>query len=131
MLFLSHNFVLSHSLLHVDSSLPCSTQLSSASAHLCFHITLICCDFFINPTDAHNYKIRGKLKTIKIPTIAPKCFGSLRNNHQRAISCLAKTTIMVLLCSSLMTWSTSWRHISLCASVRYTVQEGTLMMVPE
>ena len=60
---------------------------------------------FIIPTDAHNYKIIGMLKTIKIPTIAPTCFGSRRNHHQGAISCLAKTTIMILLCSSLMTWS--------------------------
>jgi hypothetical protein len=27
--------------------------------------------FFIIPTDAHNYKITGMLKTIKIPIIAP------------------------------------------------------------
>ena len=52
---------------------------------------------FIIPTDAHYYKIIGMLKTIKIPTIAPTCFGSRRNHHQGAISCLAKTTIMVLL----------------------------------
>jgi len=58
---------------------------------------------FIIPTDAHNYEVIGMLKTIKIPTIAPTCFGSLRNHHQGAISCLAKTTIMVLLCSSLIT----------------------------
>ena len=65
------------------------------------------------------------LKTIKIPIIAATCFGSRRNHQQGAISCLAKTTVMILLCSSLMTWSMSWRHISLCASVRYTVY-GTL-----
>ena len=71
---------------------------------------------FIIPTDAHNYKIIGMLKTIKILTVAPTCFGSRRNHHQGAISCLAKTTIMILLCSSLLTWSVSWRHISLlCA----------------
>ena len=58
---------------------------------------------FIIPTDAHNYKITGILKTIKIPIIAPTCFGSLRNHHQGAISCLAKTTIMIMLCWSLMT----------------------------
>jgi hypothetical protein len=69
--------------------------------------------FFIITTDAHNYKIIGMLKTIKIPTIAPTCFGSHRNHHQGAISCLAKTTIMILLCSSLMTWSMLWRHTSL------------------
>ena len=45
---------------------------------------------FIIPTDAHNYKIIGMLKTIKIPTITPTCFGSRRNHHQGAISCLAK-----------------------------------------
>jgi hypothetical protein len=43
--------------------------------------------FFIVPTDAHNYKITGMLKTIKIPTIAPTCFGSRRNHHQGTISC--------------------------------------------
>ena len=42
---------------------------------------------FIIPTDAHNYKITGMLKTIKIPIIAPTCFGSRRNHHQGAISC--------------------------------------------
>ena len=68
---------------------------------------------FIIPTDALNYKIIGMLKTIKIPKIAPTCFGSRRNHHQGAISCLAKSTIMILLCSSLMTWSMLWRHTSL------------------
>ena len=53
------------------------------------------------------------LKTIKIPTITPTCFGSRMNHHQGAISCLAKTKIMILLCSSLMTWSMLWRHTSL------------------
>ena len=53
---------------------------------------------FIIPTDAHNYKIIETLKTIKIPTIAPTCFDSHRNHHQGAISCLAKTIIMILLC---------------------------------
>jgi hypothetical protein len=32
------------------------------------------------------------LKTIKIPTIVPTCFGSRRNYHQGAILYLAKTT---------------------------------------
>ena len=64
--------------------------------------------FFIIPTDAHIYKVIGMLKTIKIPTIAPTCFGSRRNHHQGAISCLVKTTVMILLCLSLMTWSMLW-----------------------
>ena len=68
---------------------------------------------FIIPTDAHNFKITGIFKTIKMPTIAPTCFGSRRYHNQGAISCLAKTTIMVLLCSPLMTWSVLWRHIGL------------------
>jgi hypothetical protein len=80
----------------------------------CLHRTsIVSKHFFIIPIDAHNYKITGMLKTIKIPTIAPTCFGSRRNHNQGAISCLAKTTIMILLCSSLMTWSVSWRHTSL------------------
>jgi len=40
------------------------------------------------------------LKPIKIPTIAPTCFGSRKNHHQGAISCLSKTTIVILLYSS-------------------------------
>jgi hypothetical protein len=69
---------------------------------------------FIILTDAHNYKITGMLKTIKIPTIAPTCFGSRRNHHQGAISCLAKTTIMTLLYSSLMTSMSRRRTSLLC-----------------
>ena len=38
--------------------------------------------FIINPTDAHNYKITGMLKTIKVLIIAPTCFGSRRNHHR-------------------------------------------------
>jgi hypothetical protein len=79
---------------------------------------------FIIPTDAHNYKITGTFKTIKIPTIASTCFGSHRNHHQGAISCLAKTTIMILLCSSLMTWSMSCRHTSLLCKLTPAQQAG-------
>jgi hypothetical protein len=67
---------------------------------------------FIIPTDAHNYKIVGMLKQLKFQQLLRR-FGSRRNHHQGAISCLAKTTITILLCSSLMTWSMLWRHISL------------------
>jgi len=42
--------------------------------------------FSIFPTDAHNYKIIGILKTIKIPTIDPTRFSSRRKHHQGAIS---------------------------------------------
>jgi hypothetical protein len=49
---------------------------------------------FIIPTDAHNYKIIGMLKTIKIPTVTPTCFGSRRNHNQGAIQCLAKTIVI-------------------------------------
>ena len=82
------------------------TEMSNFSVFSsCLHrASIVSKTLFIIPTDAHNYKIIGMLKTIKIPTIAPTCFGSRRNHHQGAISCLAKTTIMILLCSSLMTW---------------------------
>jgi len=86
----------------ISSCFSCLHRASILSKHL-----------FIIPTDAHNYKITGMLKTIKIPTIAPTCFGLRRNHHQGAILCLAETTIMILLCWSLMTWSMSWRHTSL------------------
>jgi hypothetical protein len=90
----------------------------------CLHrASVVLKTLFIIPTDAQNYKIIGMLKTIKIPTVAPTCFGSRRNHLQGAISCLAKTTIMILLCSSLMTWSMLWRHTSLL----YTVEEGLLI----
>ena len=78
--------------------------------------------FFINPTDAHCYKIIGMLKTIKIPTVAPTCFGSRRNHHQGAISCLAKTTIMILFCSSITTAST------LCCAVHNLVRLSRLRL---
>jgi hypothetical protein len=45
--------------------------------------------------------------------IVPTRFGSHRNHHQGAISCLAETTIVILLCPSLMTWSMLWPHTSL------------------
>jgi hypothetical protein len=80
----------------------------------CLHrASIVSKHFFIIPTDAHNCKITGMLKTIKIPTIAPTCFDSRKNHHQGAISCLTKTTNMILLCSSLVTWSMLWRHTSL------------------
>ena len=50
---------------------------------------------FIIPTDAHNYKIIGMLKTIKIPTTAPICFGSSRN-HQRAVHGTGRNWIQFL-----------------------------------
>ena len=80
---------------------------------VCCKQTVVLKTLFIIPTDAHNYKIIGMLKTIIIPTIAATCFGPRRNHHQGAILCLAKATIMILLCSSLMTWSMLWRHTSL------------------
>ena len=91
----------------------CTTDIYGS---LCLQrATIVSKTLLIIPTDAHNYKIIGMLKTIKIPTIAPTCFGSRRNHHQGAISCLAKTTVMILLCSSLMTWSMLWRHTSTLA----------------
>jgi len=81
--------------------------------HVCKLVSIISKHFFITPIDAHNYEIIGMLKTIKIPTIAPTCFASRRDHHQGAIPCLDKTTVMILLCSSLMTYSVLWRHTSL------------------
>ena len=62
----------------------CVHRASTVSKHL-----------FIIPIDAHNYKIIAMLKTIKIPTVSPTCFGSRKNHHQGAISCLTKTKIMI------------------------------------
>jgi len=45
-------------------------------------------------------KIIEILKQLKIVTLAPTCFGSRRNHHQAAVLCLAKTTDMVSLCTS-------------------------------
>jgi hypothetical protein len=53
---------------------------------------------FIVPTDAHTCKIIEMLK--KIITVTPTCFGSRRNHHQGAVLCLAKTTNVVFLFSS-------------------------------
>jgi hypothetical protein len=40
---------------------------------------------FIFHNDAHNYKITGILKQLKIPTVTQTCFGSRRNHYQGAI----------------------------------------------
>ena len=48
----------------------------------------------------HYYKIIEMLKQFKIVTLAPACFGSRRNHHQGTVLCLAKTTNMAFLCSS-------------------------------
>jgi len=55
---------------------------------------------FIVPTDVHYYKIIEMLKQFKIIILAPTYFVSRRNHHQGAVLCLAKTTNMVFLCSS-------------------------------
>jgi hypothetical protein len=39
--------------------------------------------------DANNHKITGILKQLKIPMVAPTCFGSRRNNYQGAIFVLS------------------------------------------
>jgi hypothetical protein len=76
----------------------------------------------LSHNDAHNYKITGILKLLKIPTVAPTCFGSRRNHLQGAILCLAKITVMILYPRR------SWRgqcHDSIpgcCAGVRYTAR---------
>jgi len=45
-------------------------------------------------------KIIEMLKQFKIIILAPTCFGSRRNHHQGTVLCLAKTTNMVFLCTS-------------------------------
>jgi hypothetical protein len=44
---------------------------------------------FLFHNDAHNHKITGILKQLKIPTVAPTCLGSRRNHHQGAIFVLS------------------------------------------
>jgi hypothetical protein len=67
--FIGHNIVL-----NVFMFVPC---INSIKALLLFH------------DDAHNHKITGILKQLKIPTVAPTCFGSRRNHHQGAIFVLS------------------------------------------
>jgi hypothetical protein len=55
---------------------PC---INSIKALLLFH------------KDAHNHKITGILKQLKILTVAPTCFGSCRNHHQGVIFVLSST----------------------------------------
>ena len=78
--------------------------------------------FFITPNWCTQLRNHKNIETIKIPTIAPPCFGSPRNHHQGAISCLAKTTNMIL-CARLY-----WRdqcHGCIpvcCSSALYTLE---------
>jgi hypothetical protein len=60
------------------------------------------------------------LKTIKIPTFAPTCFGSCRNHHQGAILCSAKTGSIVLVVIDMVNVMAIYQPV-----VRYTVEEGT------
>jgi hypothetical protein len=53
---------------------PCT---NSIKALLLFH------------NDAHNHKITGILKQLKIPMVAPTCFGLRRDHHQGAIFVLS------------------------------------------
>jgi len=55
---------------------------------------------FIVPTDAHYYKNHRNVKLFKIIILALTWFGSRRNHRQGAVLCLAKTTNMVYLCTS-------------------------------
>jgi len=55
------------------------------------------------------------LKQFKIITLAPTCFGSPRNHHLGAVLCLAKTTDMVFLCSSVNS-SHCYGGISACCA---------------
>jgi hypothetical protein len=72
---------------------------SSCSHRASIHV--VSKTLFIVPNDAHYYKIVEMLKQFKnIITLAPTCFGSRRNHHQGAVLCLAKTTNMILLCTS-------------------------------
>ena len=43
--------------------------------------------FLLFPTDAHNYKIIGMLKTIKTPIIAPICFGMCTARLHKRLVC--------------------------------------------
>jgi hypothetical protein len=54
---------------------------------------------FIGLTDAPYYKSVEMLKQFKVITLAPTCFSSRRNHHQRAVLCLAKTTDMIFFCA--------------------------------
>ena len=47
-------------------------------------------------------KVIEILKQFKKLILAPTCFGSRRNHHQEAVVCLAKTTNMVFLCTSVL-----------------------------
>ena len=67
--------------------------------------------FVLFQTDAHNYKIIRILKQLKF-RLAPTCFGSCRNHHQGAISCLAKTINMVLYARRY--WCDQW-HVGIPA----------------
>ena len=55
---------------------------------------------FIIPTDAHNYKIIGMLKTIKIPTIAPTCPFLYRVPHACTTGWYAAITLTTSLTTS-------------------------------
>ena len=63
------------------------------------------------------------IKTIKIPTIAPTCFGSRRNHLQGAVSCLSKTTNMILRARRYYRDKCHGDITACCASVLYSTRQ--------
>jgi hypothetical protein len=58
---------------------------------------------------------------IKVAINTPTCFGSRRNHLQGVSQCLAKAIYMVFLCTSMVTQSMVWRHVSLLCWCVYSV----------
>ena len=114
-LFNSKQYFILHCLQTIVSIFVTFIQMEYPCLHVCT-VHQLYHKHFVVPTDAHCYEINRNVKTIyhlKIITLAPTCFGSRRNHHQGAVLCLAKTTNIVFLCSSVQTQSRLWRHISL------------------
>ena len=82
----------------ISFSVVFSRTLSASS---CLHCTSIVSKHFLLFQPMHTIiRITEMLKKCKIIIIAPTCFGSRWNHRQGAVLCLAKTTNMVFLCTS-------------------------------
>jgi hypothetical protein len=75
---------------------------------------------FIIPQRCTQLQNHRNIKTIKIPIVAPTCFGTRRNHHQGVILCLAKTTVMVVYPRRLWRGQCHGSIPTCCAGVRYT-----------
>jgi hypothetical protein len=93
-----------------------------------YRASIVSKHFLFFQLDAHRYKITEILKQSKFWQLLRHVSvhaGTIIRELFRALLKLQLKLQLRFRCSSLVTWSMSWRYTSLFASAQYTVEEGT------